>query len=861
MLNSDQVLFEVLRFSPDATAVYDSADLRIAYANKRMCSLWALSDDYKGKLYDELFSNPQQKHISTVLRQVWETGESRTLYHVEVGTFVDDHWEPRYFDMELKVLLNSNSEVFAILHTGKEVSGAPSTASSFLFQNHLVDIDKRIEGNRLENVSSKNDAAEKLPEVHPGALYNMEQVETAILRAQLIKDVAQLGVFDINIQTNKLIWDKYSRNLFGTVPEKVHYTPLDLVNAVHHTDKLRLIKALADAYDAGITKGNLDIIVRSAVSSKPEIRQVHILGLVHFDDEKKPNRLLGTVRDVTETSNTMDALRKRDLELQEVNRALATLNTELMSLNQELESSNENLVQAEQITQSLNDELQSAFDKLKLNEDRMNLAIQSAELGTWTLDVTENKVFMDARAKELYGYPPGDLIDYEEVLRYMHKDDRELVHQAVQRAINPKSGGLYDIQFRTIGATDGRLRWLHCKGRAYFDELNQPILFSGTARDITEAVISNEKISRYHNLISEKEKILQLIVDSAQIGTFTFDLMTKDMELNAHARSMFGLAEEDDALHPSGTDETLQAYMEVAEQAMAEAVMLGQPYDYSYQITHKKTGKVRWLRSVGNGAENSDGSITMFYGVIIDITAQKEEEQRKIDFLSIASHELRSPLTSLSGYLQILTLKRTQMDEQRMETMIRNASRQSERMRVLIDSFLDIARVNEGKLQLQRQIFPVDNFLSDMEKTLAETTTSHKFVFSDETSGLMLYADRDKLEQVVINFINNAIKYTPSKTVIQVVATSDNDQLEVRVIDEGPGISPADQARIFDRFYRVDSPRNEHVNGFGIGLFISKEIIHLHEGTINLQSEEGRGTTFWFSIPILPAPILLTDDL
>lgn len=860
MLNSDQVLLEVLRFSPDATAVYDCADLSLAYANQRFCSLWSLSDNYKGKLCDELFTDQQHNPLYTVLKQVCDTGESRTLHHVAVDAFTNGHRERLYFNMEFTVLLDSNSEVFAILHTIKELADQPSKGYTFFFNNRLAD-EHNIASALLENIPSQSNTAKKITEVFAGAGYNKEQLEAAILRAELIKDAAQLGVFDISVQTNELVWDKYACDLFGAVPDKVHYTPLDLVNAVHHTDKLRLIKALADAYDAGTTKGNLDIIVRSTVINKQEIKQLHILGLVQFDNEKKPNRLLGTVRDVTQTSNTMDALRRRDLELQEVNRTLATLNTELMSLNQELKSSNENLVQAEQITQSLNDELQSAFDKLKLNEDRMNLAIQSAELGTWTLDVAENKVFMDARAKELYGYPPGDLVAYEEVLRYIHQDDREFVHQTVQRAIDPKSGGLYDIQFRTIGATDGRLRWLHCKGRAYFDELNKPILFSGTARDITEAVISNEKISRYHNLISEKEKILQLIVDSAQIGTFTFDLMTKHMELNAHARAMFGIADEDGVSHSTVTDETLQAYMQIAEQAMTEALKLGQPYDYSYQITHRKTGKTRWLRSVGNGAENFDGSINMFYGVIIDITAQKEEEQRKIDFLSIASHELRSPLTSLSGYLQILTLKRTQMDEQRMETMIRNASRQSERMRVLIDSFLDIARVNEGKLQLQRQTFSVDTFLSDMEKTLAETTTSHKFIFSDQTHGLMLYADRDKLEQVVINFVNNAIKYTPSKTVVKVVATFEKDQFQVRVIDEGPGISPADQARIFDRFYRVDTPRNEHVNGFGIGLFISKEIIHLHDGTINLQSEEGRGTTFWFSIPILPPPIQQANEV
>ncbi|GHE41861.1 ATP-binding protein [Sphingobacterium griseoflavum] len=829
MLTSDQVLFDVLRFSPDAMAIYDSPSLRIAFANDRMLSLWNFQGHAAGKLSIEVLPAAQQQTLLPILKTNWDKGTGHTTTKaMPTELWVDGRWETRYYDFEFKTLIDSKGDTFAILQTGRE-SVAPIEAS-------------KSEEPRLLREGTLYDATAHLPP------------NRTLVHAELAKHAAQLGVLDIDIIKNTMVWDERCRYLFGQEHAENYDTPLRFVNAVHADDKLRVVKSLVEAYEYSRTAGSFDLTFRTAAGSKGCAKQIHMLGLVYFNRENQASRFIATVRDVTESVHALDALQKREIELQQVNAELGTLNDELSALNKELAASNESLVHAERMTQSLNDELQSAFDRLKFHEDRMNLAIQSAELGTWTLDVLENKVFLDKRSKELYGYPTGDLIDYNELLHYLHADDINLVHRAVQHALDPKSGGLFDTQFRTIGATDGKLRWLHCKGRAYFNESNQPILFSGTARDITDVILAREKIDRFHSLISEKEKILQLIVDSAQIGTFTLNLINRSMELNIHARALFGFSDDEILLADAILEQTLPAYKPIAELAISEAIQRKQPCDYSCQVMHKKTGKARWLRTVGSGAQNPDGSTTMFYGVIIDITAQKEEEQRKTDFLSIASHELRSPLTSLSGYLQILTLKRKQLDEARLDAMIRNASRQSERMRVLIDSFLDIARVNEGKLQLRRKKFEIASFLMEIEKTLSEITTSHHFIFNDQTAGLSIVADRDKLEQVIINFVNNAIKYTPSNTVIRVTATCEKDSLEVRVADEGFGIAAADQARIFERFYRVDSPKNENVNGFGIGLFISKEIIHLHEGTIDLHSEEGKGTTFWFSIPIRNIP-------
>ncbi|TDS17688.1 ATP-binding protein [Sphingobacterium paludis] len=807
MLTSDQVLFDVLRYAPDALAVFDGPELNIAFANERMLHIWNRKDNIIGEPFASVFSNTDPHSFLKILQNVWYTARTQQLNHVPIQITTNEQQQVCYYDFEFKALVDKEGLTYAIIQSVKNVGAA------------------------------KTGLEDKL---------SVKEIDDVIIQAELAKKSAQIGLFDLDIKRNMLSWDQRCRDLFFVTADKKGDSPLDFLNGIYPADKLSVIRALSEAYDEHNKQADFNVTFRTGTDNHGPLKRLHALGLVYFDTENKPIRLIGSVRDISDATSAMDALKKRDIEFQQVNRELSSLNEELMALNKDLEASNLSLVKAEEISRSLNDELQDAFDKLKLNEDRMNLAIQSAELGTWTLDIAEANVFFDDRTKEMFGYPSGNAIPYHEVLRYIHDDDRAFVDQAVQTAIDPKSGGLYEVQFRTVGATDGRLRWLHCKGRAYFDELNQPMLFSGTARDITDVTIAQEKIDHFNHLIAEKEKIHQLIVDSAQIGTFTFNRKTNAIQLNEHARAMFAL-EEDQHI----ALQALEAYLAVAERAIHDALLHNKPCDYTHQLVDHRSGKMKWLRSFGNGTENQERPDNMFYGVIIDITAQKEEEQRKIDFLSIASHELRSPLTSLSGYLQILMLKRNQMDDDRVNAMIINATRQAERMRLLIDSFLDIARVNEGKLQLRRSTFHADALFVDIKKTLSETISSHSFVFEHDLDTLSLYADRDKLEQVIINFVNNAIKYAPSGTAIRVEAEQVGDQLITRVVDQGSGISLSEQAKIFERFYRIENAQNVHVNGFGIGLFISKEIVRLHHGEIGLTSEEGQGTTFWFAIPIL----------
>ncbi|PVH24276.1 PAS domain S-box protein [Sphingobacterium corticibacter] len=555
------------------------------------------------------------------------------------------------------------------------------------------------------------------------------------------------------------------------------------------------------------------------------------------------------LRDNNEKLNlVLSELEQRDKELQKVNDELASNNLELIALNEEYQSTNEMLHQTHLNLQQANDSLKVAYEKVQESEDRMNLAIQSANIGTWRLDVAASQVHWDNRTRELYGFSSDEVVPYEDVLKHMHPQDRPTVQTAIERALVPELNEEYDIKFRIISNSGELLRWLHCKGKAYFDQDGGPTLFSGIALDITETMVARERESAINLLIAERERKLQLILDAAKVGTYTFNKKTRRIQLNEQSRKLFGFTRKELITEDFPLEQTVAEFIPMATAAMENAIADNRSYDYSYQIVDKRSGAIKWLRSVGNS--QSDPSLDVVFGVIIDITDQKAEEKRKTDFLGIASHELRSPLTALTGYLHILGYKGNGMSSENLANTVKKAEQQTNRMKALIDGFLDASIIDEGKMSITRSDINVVEMLSDIYHTYKDTIHSHQFSMDIPTENVIAFADRGKLEQVVTNFLNNAIKYTSKGGLVKLFASVKNDTVMIGVRDQGEGISQENQDKLFDKFFRISDPSSKDVAGFGIGLFVSKEIVLLHGGNIGVESEQGKGSTFWFTLPL-----------
>jgi len=230
---------------------------------------------------------------------------------------------------------------------------------------------------------------------------------------------------------------------------------------------------------------------------------------------------------------------------------------------------------------------------------------------------------------------------------------------------------------------------------------------------------------------------------------------------------------------------------------------------------------------------------------LTDINDQRENEKKKDEFISIASHELRTPLTIIKAFFQI-TVK--DMDPAfRSYHLIGKAARQLNRMERLIGDLLDVSRINAGKMQYNEEAFDFQQLLKDAVDNVQQIFPHHQMVIENQVA-VMLHGDRHRIEQVIINLLNNAVKYSPGADKVLIRAGMNGHNLVVTIEDFGIGIDESHIGELFDRFYRVDGSHN--YQGLGLGLFISSEIIKRHRGSISVKSEPGKGSAFTFQLPV-----------
>jgi signal transduction histidine kinase len=231
-----------------------------------------------------------------------------------------------------------------------------------------------------------------------------------------------------------------------------------------------------------------------------------------------------------------------------------------------------------------------------------------------------------------------------------------------------------------------------------------------------------------------------------------------------------------------------------------------------------------------------------------EIEFRKQAENKKDEFISIASHELKTPLTSVKGYIQLLQRSLNKDDKTMAQNHLQKASVQLEKLNELIVDLLDISKIESGKMKFNMQYFCADNMVNNAIEMLQQSNPGfiiNKLGKTNEN----IYGDEMRLEQVVINFITNAIKYAPGTNQVNVTINIKDGKLYLAVKDFGIGISKEQQAKIFDKFYRVEEHSNRF-NGLGIGLYICSEIINRHSGTIGVNSVPDEGSEFYFIIPI-----------
>lgn len=385
----------------------------------------------------------------------------------------------------------------------------------------------------------------------------------------------------------------------------------------------------------------------------------------------------------------------------------------------------------------------------------------------------------------------------------------------------------------------------------YYNITYQPFIEKGriagvlhSAIDVTEQVLARKKLEK-------TEDTLKLSLLAANLGTFDVDMENDILTWDKRCRTLFGISHDNEVsyqkdfeggLHPDDKERILSI---INNEVFNKALSNGN-YDVEYRTIGAEDNKVRWVRAMGKAYFNERDQPIRFIGSVLDITEQKEDEMRKNDFIGMVSHELKTPLTSLKAYMQIL---QSGTYQQLAPTVLPKTEVQVNKMNNLINGFLNLSRFESGKLTLEKQSFDLQKLIEEILSDKRLIAPHHTILF-EKCQIENVVADREKIESVIRNLLSNAIKYSAVNTNITVTCMQLQDSVEVRVKDEGIGIKKEDIENIFQRYYRVENQTTKTISGFGIGLYLSAEIIKRHNGTIGAESTTGQSSVFYFTLPL-----------
>lgn len=282
-----------------------------------------------------------------------------------------------------------------------------------------------------------------------------------------------------------------------------------------------------------------------------------------------------------------------------------------------------------------------------------------------------------------------------------------------------------------------------------------------------------------------------------------------------------------------------------------EALQNGGTFEVENRYRRGKDGVYRWHLNRAMPLKNENGEIILWVGTATDIEEQKRELERKDEFIGVASHELKTPLTSLKGYLQLILLQQKDELPATVKQYINKAVIALGKLQFLVDDLLDMSKIKAGRLNYNLDIINLKDVISTCAENATHMNPSYTFEVENKED-FMIKGNAERIEQVLMNLINNAVKYSNGRHMVVIKSFKHGNCARVAVRDFGIGLSEEQKLKVFERFYRVEDKKNM-TSGLGMGLYISSEIINTHNGKIGVESKPGEGSTFYFDLPLAEA--------
>lgn len=789
---SEQKARLLVKEAPVGISLLTGNDLLVESANKKMLEFWNKTEEILGKPLFKVLPELEIPSFRQTIEQVLATGEPYYAHESTGVLWGNKELEEQYYNLVYHPITNESGLPVSILIVASDISAQ-------------VKAKKAIEASQVR--------LERMVMSTPFAM--------AILKGRDLRiDIANTPMLKIWARTSS---DVIGKKLVDVFPELKNQPFPHLLQQVFDTQRKITIPE-----------------AETRIVTPDGAVKVHYLDVSYnplFDSEGNVESILVSVSDISEIIRSRQQLQERQEELEALNEEVTAGNEELVAINEELTASNEELLQAEQ-------ELQELYNRLAESEDLFRGIFEQSPLGMCVLRGPNHVV---AQANEnilrIWGRKA------EEVVGLPHQTARpELEGQPVKDWLNEvyhKGTTRIITEFKVyLHAGNGTRR------EAYLNAVYQPLRDGAGSvygilviiQEVTEHVYERKQAEVAHQQF-------RMAVESASLGTWYMDTDTMEVTFSPRLRELFGFSVDELISFEDFISVITEEYRGRALEAVNDAIVKGEDYDQEFSIKRRNDGKLKWLKATGKVYRPGDTEKANFSGTVQDITERKLEESRKNSFIAMASHELKTPLTSAKAYVQMLAAKAKATGDEFARVSLNKVDTQINKMQALISGFLDVARMESGNLNLNISFFNLNTLIEELVEELRPISPHHQIVIERNTP-VEVHADKDKIEQVMDNLLRNAIKYSPEGRKVYLNCTIEDAMVMVSIRDEGIGMTAADMQGLFNRFYRVESPNTAHISGFGVGLYICAEIIKRHKGKIWAESIPGKGSTFYFSLPL-----------
>lgn len=582
---------------------------------------------------------------------------------------------------------------------------------------------------------------------------------------------------------------------------------------------------------------------------------------------------LDTTREETDhQENTNPSLLQRIAQLE---MELDQTRLDMFSIVEEHEAATEELQAGSELLQDLNDALEATRDELQSNNEK--ITIINTELNERNEQLNNSRRYTE----EIFNTIHDPLIILDKQLRVIRATDgfyqtfKVTKEETEDQFLYDLGNGQWDIPalrnqleiilpeqgFFKASEVDHVFKYVGRKimrlTARQFDTHTDGKLTLLAIHDLTAKRKIEEGLAEAERLLAESKERLHFAIESAGIGTWDFNPLTKELIWDNRCKELYGLKPADDVTYSLYLNQVHADDRDGIDEAVKQALLgiNNGEFNTEYRTIGLYDKKLRWIKSKGKAYFDDEKIATRFIGTVLDISIEKSLEEstiellrKKDEFISIASHELKTPITSLKASLQLLNRMKANPSPLMMPKLIDQSGKSVDKISRLIDDLLNVTSLNEGQLRLNKAPFIIAEMLNDCCVHIRLTEKYDLIIQGNKT--LQINADEDRISQVVVNFVNNAVKYAPDVKEIYLGVEKQGDTARVSVKDGGPGV-PADKLPyLFDRYYRADYSGGQY-SGLGLGLYICSEIIKRHGGDIGVESQLGKGSTFWFSIPIL----------